>query len=280
MKSNKIGILRIFEWTTLLLFVLGAFGPILMIIISSFKQDKDIFSYVPKLFFKPVFDNYEQLFLERPDFFNALLNSVIVTIGASLVIILLCIPAAYAYSRLYSKKFKLTSFYVILVRMFPPIIVMVPLYPIIRNLALNDTYFILIILYATFEISISTMLLKAFLDDIPKELDEQACIDGCNRFTAFIYIILPALAPGIIAAVVYVSVFAWNDFTFAFLVSGTATKTTPILIMEMQGLVEEGYLNWGTVFSASFIQLIPILIFIFLLQQKLVKGFTLGAVKG
>jgi multiple sugar transport system permease protein len=124
------------------------------------------------------------------------------------------------------------------------------------------------------------MLLKSFLDDIPKELDEQACIDGCSRFMAFVYIILPAMAPGIVAAVVFVSVFAWNDFAFAFLVSGTNTKTIPIIIMEMQGLVDEGFLNWGTIFAASVIQLIPILMFIFFLQKKLVKGFTLGAIKG
>ncbi len=272
--------IRLLHWILLLFFVFCAFGPIFIIIASSFKVDREIFTYVPKVFFRPVLDNYNQLISEREDFFRALMNSIIVTVSASVFIVLFCIPAAYSYSRLYSRNFKWSSFFIILVRMFPPIIIMVPLYPVIRALTLNDTYVILVLLYVTFQVSISTMLLKAFLDDIPKELDEQACIDGCNRLTAFIYVILPAMAPGIIAAVVFISVFSWNDFTFAFLVSGTQTKTTPIIIMEMQGLVDEGLLNWGTVFSASVIQLVPILAFIFLLQQKLVSGFTLGAVKG
>jgi multiple sugar transport system permease protein len=124
------------------------------------------------------------------------------------------------------------------------------------------------------------MLLKTFIDGIGPEIEEQAWIDGCTRSQGFVRILLPLLAPGIIAAVIFVCVFAWNDFVFAFLLTGTRTKTAPVMISELLGGIGEGVTEWNTVFAAATIQIVPILVFIWLIQKRLVSGFTLGSVKG
>jgi multiple sugar transport system permease protein len=135
-------------------------------------------------------------------------------------------------------------------------------------------------MYTAVQISIVVMLLKAFLDTIPKELDEQAWIDGCTRLGSYFRILIPALLPSIVAALVFVSTYAWNEFVFAFLFTGTRAKTAPIYINEMVQGIGEGAADWGTVFAAATIQLLPVLLWIWFLQRKMVGGFTIGAVKG
>jgi multiple sugar transport system permease protein len=125
------------------------------------------------------------------------------------------------------------------------------------------------------------MLLKAFIDSVPIELEEQASIDGCTGISTFFKIILPLLWPGIIAIIIFVAIFSWNDFTFSFLLTGVKAKTAPVVIGEMQGLLGTGStMTWGMMFAASTIQFLPMLIFIWLTQKKLIGGYMLGSVKG
>lgn len=276
----KRTLFRIGSWVGLAVCVMWSFTPIMIIILSSLKIDRDIFTYRPVLFFAPVLDNYKTLLFKWPSFWKALSSSISVTLISILVVTLLALPAAYAYSRLPSRRLSKTALLLIVVRMFPPIVITIPLFPVFNALGITDTIFSLVPLYAAFTISLSVLLLKSFIDSVPKELDEAAWIDGCGRLKSFFLIIIPVIAPGIIASVIFTFLFAWNDFVFAFLFTGTHMKTTPVIISEMLGMIGEGPVEWGTIFAASTVQLIPALTFIWLVQKKLLAGFTMGAVKG
>ncbi|PKL13947.1 MAG: carbohydrate ABC transporter permease [Spirochaetae bacterium HGW-Spirochaetae-8] len=287
MKSGIYGT-KFLNYTKSLLFTLliivivfWSSGPIFVAIASSFKSNKDIFTYKPVIIFKPVLENYIKLVSDWPVFFKALRNSIVATGLSILTVLLLALPAAYSFSRRYCRGFKSVSLFLIIVRMFPPIVITIPLYPIFRSLGLIDTPWALILVFTAFQLSISVMLLKAFIDSVPIELEEQASIDGCTGISTFFKIILPLLWPGIIAIIIFVAIFSWNDFTFSFLLTGVKAKTAPVVIGEMQGLLGTGStMTWGMMFAASTIQFLPMLIFIWLTQKKLIGGYMLGSVKG
>lgn len=254
--------------------VLWSFGPILVAFVSSFKHPRDIFTYVPTVIFEPTLDNYAALIGQWSTFWQAMGNSVIVTIGSALVVVLVSLPAAYAYSRMARPAFALSALFLIAIRMFPPIIVTIPLFPILTRVGLTDTPVALIFVYSAFMVSISVLLLKNFLDAVPREVDEAAMLDGATRVQTFVHITLPQIAPGIAASVIFVTLFAWNDFTFAFILAGTGAKTGPVILTEMMGAVGEGAATWGVIFAASITQLAPILLFVWLIQKPLLRGFS------
>lgn len=280
MKKRRIRLTRFLAWVALLMVVIWSSGPIFLTVLSSFKMPRDIFSYVPRLLFRPVLYNYRDLITAWPSFWAALRNSAIVSLGSALLVVMLSAPAAYSYSRLKARGLSLTALFLIAVRMFPPIVITIPLYPLFRRLNLTDTPLVLIIVYATFMVSLSVWIMKSFMDSVPIELEEAAWIDGCSRIQGFLRIMFPLIAPGIIATIIFVLLFAWNDFMFAFLFTSTKAKTAPVLITEMLGAVGEGGIDWGTVFAAATIQLVPILIFMWMIQKYLLRGMTIGAVKG
>jgi multiple sugar transport system permease protein len=269
----------LFRWIAMLLMVFISFGPILVVILSAFKLEKEIFTFVPQLFFKPIIGNFRELITKWPDFFKSLKNSLLITLGTSVLTLLLCIPAAYAYSRLTSKKLTKSALLLIIVRMFPPIITTIPLYPILNKIGMLDTHIVLIMIYTAFQISMSVMIFKTYIDSIPIELEEQAQIDGCSRFKAFRKIMMPLLAPGTVTALIYIILFSWNDFDFAYLMTGTATVTGSVKIAELLGIIGQGAMQWGTIFAASTIQMLPVLIIIWILQRGIIEGYKIGAVK-
>jgi len=266
------------SWIILIFIVLIFIAPTLIIIISSFKMDRDVFSYAPKLLFTPSIINFQ--YLTKWPIFKGLKNSLIVSFFTCLLVVLVSLPAAYSYSRLATKKLSITSIFLILVRMFPPIVITIPLYPVLNRIGLLDTKFVLIFIYAVLHVSLITMLLKTFVDGIPYELEEQAQIDGATMSYSFIKIILPLMAPGVVTSVILVFLHTWNEFDFAFLMTGIKSKTLPVVIAEMLGVVGQGgYISWGIIFAASCIQLIPILLVIWFSQRWLISGMKIGGVK-
>lgn len=269
---------RIVAGATLAVIVVWSFGPILIAIISSFKNQRDIFTYVPTFIFTPTLDNYITLIEEWPKFWRSLFISAITTMGGAALVVAVSLPAAYAYSRLVTPRLAYTALFLIAVRMFPPIIITIPLFPLMTGIGLTDTPIAVILVYAAFQVSMSVLLLKVFLDGVPKEVDEAAMLDGATRIETFWYITLPQILPGIAASIIFVTLFAWNDFLFAFLLTGTRSKTAPVQIAEMLGAVGEGGATWGTIFAASVVQLLPILLFVWLIQEPLLRGFARSTV--
>jgi len=171
-----------------------------------------------------------------------------------------------------------SAVFLVLVRLLPPIVVTLPLFPIVNWLRLNDTHLVLIILYATFFVSLGTLLMRTFIEQIPSELDEAAVVDGAGRWTILRRVIMPLSAQGMVAVAVFVIVYAWNEFLFAFIFTSTRAKTAPLVIAEMIGSFDG--VDWGVLFAASTVQLLPILLFVIFMQRSLVAGLTSGAIKG
>jgi multiple sugar transport system permease protein len=254
----------------------------MIMVISSFKFEKDIFTRVPVIFFEPNFGNYATVF--RIEMFTqGLGNSILVTAFAILMTLAFALPTAYAYSRFAKRGVRRTAVGLIALRMFPPIIIAIPLYPIFMQLGLVDNPLVLIIINTAFQLSMTTLLLKVYLDAISSELDDAAMIDGCSRPQAFFRILLPIMRPGLIASAIFVALSSWNDYLFAYLFTNYKARTLPVAISEILSNVEShAYpeFTWSVAFAACTLQMLPVLIFIWYIQKTLLSGFTFGGIKG
>lgn len=258
--------------------VVWAGFPILLVVASSFKPGRDIFAVPPTLVFSPTLENYVRLWQAWPEFFANMRNSLIITIGATLLTVACATAAGYVYARYRGRLLSASAFAMIVIRMLPPIIVTLPLFPAVNALRLNDTHVLLIALYAAFFVSLGTWIMKAFIEQIPRELEEAALVDGATLRQILLRIILPLAANGILAAAVFVVVFAWNEYVFALVFTTRAAKTTPLVISEILGTVEG--VDWGILFAAATVQLAPILVFVIAAQRYLVTGLAAGSLKG
>jgi len=274
----KRNLVRAGKVLAVLLVLVWSLFPIVFIVTSSFKPGREIFAVPPQWVFAPTFEHYIKLWDRWSVFFVGLLNSTIVTIGAAALAVIASTCAGYVYSRHSSRFLDASLIGLIAVRLIPPIVVTLPLFPIINNLGLADTHFILAVLYATFFVSLGTVLMRTFIDQIPRELDEAAAMDGGTTPVILKRVIVPLAAPGILAVAVFVVVFAWNEFLFAFIFTSTKAKTAPLVISEMIGSIEG--VDWGVLFAASTIQLLPVLLFVMFMNRYLVAGLTAGATKG
>ncbi|MBF0279167.1 MAG: carbohydrate ABC transporter permease [SAR324 cluster bacterium] len=266
------------RWLILTIGVLWSAFPIFMVVSSSFKPPLDIFAVPPKFIFEPTIENYILLFQEWPEFVKALGNSLIITAGATVLTAVTSLLAGYAYSRFHSRLLTLSAFFMILVRMLPPIVVTIPLFPAISALRLSDTHAILILLYAAFFVSLATWILKTFIDQIPRELEEAAEVEGASVWQRLFKVVLPLSIHGTIAACVFVVIFSWNEYVFALIFTSNTARTAPLVLSEIAGSVEG--VQWGVLFAAATVQLFPILIFVLVVQKFIVTGLTAGAVKG
>jgi multiple sugar transport system permease protein len=261
------------------LLILGwSLAPIVFMLLSSFKPGQDIFAVPPRLTFTPTLQHYIDLWARWGIFFKGLFNSLVITTGATLLVVTASTMAGFAYSRSKSKVMEQSALFLIVVRLLPPIVITLPLFGVVNRIGLNDTHLILILLYATFFVSLGTILMRGFIDQIPYELDEAAMVDGASQWLILWRIIRPLARQGMMAVSVFVIVFAWNEFLFAFIFTSTRAKTAPLVISEMLGSLDG--VEWGVMFAASTVQLIPILLFVMFMQKHLVAGLTGGAVKG
>jgi len=252
-------------------------GPILLVALSSFKQPRQIFEVPFQAIFVPTFENYVALARQNPEFFTGIWNSVIVTLFAVLLTLAASFGAGYVYARAKERAYKASAVFMLVVRMLPPIVVTVPLFPVVNHLALNDSHLILILLYAAFYVSLGSWMMRSFVAQIPIELEEAAAIDGASLWQILRLVILPLAAQGLVALTLFVVVFAWNEYVFAMIFTTTAARTAPVVIGEMLSTAEG--VQWGAVFAAATIQLVPVVLIVLALQRFLIAGLTAGAVK-
>lgn len=252
--------------------------PVAFIVSASFKRQTDIFVYPPHVLFTPTLDNYRTLFGQWGNFFQTMGNSVVVALGATLLAGIVSFLAGFAYSRYASPWLARSAVYMIAIRLLPPIVVTLPLFPAVDRLGLSDTHALLIILYATFWVSLYTMIVKTFIDEIPQELDEAAQVDGASRLQLLVKVILPLCAQGMVAGAIFVFIYSWNEFLFALIFTTQNAKTAPLLISEMMGAVDGA--EWGVLFAGVTIQLLPVVALVALAQKHIVAGLTAGSVKG
>ena len=282
--------------------------PLLWIISTGFKSGPDSISYPPKVVFDPSLEGYVNLFTTRtrvaqdefqnlppPEtwydqivrdqgmviagpsrFGERFLNSVIIGFGSTFLSIFLGTLAAYAFSRFKVPLKDDLLFFILSTRMMPPIAVAIPIYLMYRELGLSDTHLGMILLYTAVNISLAVWLLKGFIDEIPREYEEAALIDGYTRFQAFRKVVLPQAATGIASTAIFCLIFAWNEYAFAVLLTSSTAQTAPPFIPTIIGV---GGQDWPAVAAGATIFLLPVMIFTILLRKHLLRGITFGAVR-
>ncbi len=264
----------IFVIITVIVFVIILFPPI-MLFLTSIKNELDALAFPPKWIFKPTYKNYVQIFKTSP-FFRYILNSLIVASLNTFIVLALGSLAAYGLARFKFKGADNLSFWILSIRMMPPVAAIIPLYIIMKNLRLLDTPWCLVLIYLTFNLPFTVWMMKGFFEDVPREIEESALIDGCSEFDVFRKIALPLVSPGLAATAILVFIFSWNEFLFALILTGTRATTLPVgIILYMK----ETGINWGYMTAGGILALIPVVIFTMLVQKHLVKGLTLGALK-
>ncbi|MEZ4497217.1 MAG: carbohydrate ABC transporter permease [Thermomicrobiales bacterium] len=166
-------------------------------------------------------------------------------------------------------------------RTVPGIAIMVPWFLLFRNVGLSNTKTGLVISYASFSIPLVLWILKTYFDTVPRNLERAAAIDGCGRFETFIRIVLPLAAPGLVAAGLFAFIMAWNEFIFALnLAQSNSSMTITYVIAQIYGVAQYGQQNYGTLFAAGILAILPPIVLAFLFQRRLVQGLTAGSVKG
>ena len=250
--------------------------PIYWIILTSLKSSSDISAQIPQFFFRITFENYQKL--AESQYFSQLRNSIIIGFTSTILAVVIGTLSAYAFSRFKVSGEDDLLFFILSTRMLPPIVIVIPVYLMYTVLRLRDTHFGLILLYTTFNLSFAVWLMKGFIDEIPTEYEDAALVDGYTRFQAFRMIVLPQAATGIAATAVFCLITAWNEFAFALVLTevGGNTITAPPSIVSATG--KTGY-DWGKVAAGTFIFLVPIAIFTFLVRKHLLRGVTFGAIK-
>jgi len=186
--------------------------------------------------------------------------------------------AGFVYSRERGRLLAASAFFAILIRLVPPIVVSLPLFPIVDYMGLSDTWTVLILLYSSFWVTMLSLMMKTFIDQIPISLDEAAHIDGATIMQVFLRIILPLSITGMIAGGIFVFIFSWNEFLFAFLFTSTEARTAPLIISDIMDSVAGT--QWGVLFAAATLQLVPVLALATLFQKFIVAGMMAGSVKG
>jgi len=282
--------------------------PLLWIFATGFKSPADAISYPPKVVFEPTLEGYVNLFTTRtrvtPEQLEAMgppetwydrivrqydmviagpsrfgerfLNSVIIGFGSTFLTVFLGTLAAYAFSRFKVPLKDDLLFFILSTRMMPPIAVAIPIFLMYRTLGLSDTHLGMILLYTAVNLSLAVWLLKGFIDEIPREYEEAALIDGYTRFQAFYKVVLPQAATGIASTAIFCLIFAWNEYAFAVLLTSGTAQTAPPFIPTIIGV---GGQDWPAVAAGATLFLLPVMVFTILLRKHLLRGITFGAVR-
>jgi multiple sugar transport system permease protein len=262
----------------LVVLVLNGIYPLVWIFLTSIKNEIEL-TQVPITYFPETanFGNYAQVFKAQP-FARFFLNSLVISSLATILCVTVAAFAAYALARLKLRYRRIISIIIVAASMFPIVSLIVPLFQIMRGLGWLNTYWALIIPYATFSLPISTLVLTAFFQGIPEDLESAAMIDGCSRFGALWRIIVPLAAPGVVTAAILAFVNSWNEFLLALTFnSAPDMKTVPVGVMLYQG---EFTFPWPLISAAIIITIIPIVVLILVFQRRIISGLTAGGVKG
>ncbi|MGH9659468.1 MAG: carbohydrate ABC transporter permease [Bryobacteraceae bacterium] len=260
---------------------LGAsLAPIWWLVTISLKRDIDHFAYPPLWWnFSPTLEHYVDAFTAR-SFGRYLVNSALVTAGSTLLALLLGIPAAYGLARFSwpGAWRERLAFWLLSTRMLPPIVTIVPLFLMMREVRLLNSLAGLGLVYTAFNLPFVIWMMRGIFDEIPLELEEAARLDGETRMGALLRITLPLARGGLAATAVFCAVVAWNEFLFALILTQTESAIT--LPVGIASRVTQYEIRWGAMSAAGVVAMLPVLVFAALAQRHLVRGLSMGAVKG
>jgi multiple sugar transport system permease protein len=251
--------------------------PLYWLFITSLKYGRDAFTLPPQwLFFTPTLRNYA-VELENTNSLMFIKNSLIITSGATLLSLILGVPAGYAIARSRLRLLNASSFFFLILLMVPPVAMLIPFYLIMSKIHLLGSYWGIIALDTAFDASFVVWMMRSYFQDVPQEMEEAALVDGASRFTAFRLVALPLSIPGIISSALYCIIYSWNDFLFALMLTSPKTKTIPLGILASFSAAD---VSWGRMTTLSVFAIIPAVIISIFLNRYFVQGLTMGASKG
>jgi len=261
-----------------LLITLTVFGilPILLIFITSLREQVDIFANPLQFIFMPTLENYRSI-LAEDNFSRYLKNSLIVGLSATAITLLLGCMAAYGLARFKFFGRSTFAYTTLLLRTVPLAVLAIPVFMIWNEFKLINSLWGLILLYVAVNLPFTIWLLYGFVTQIPQELEEAAAIDGCGSIGIFWRIVLPLMAPGLAAASIFTFRIAWNEFILALVLTDRATRTLPVATSLF---ITDIGVDWGKVMAMASLIAIPPLIFTFVAAKQIITGLTAGAVKG
>lgn len=249
--------------------------PVIWMMMMMVKPTDIMFARPTEWLFTPTLEHFS--YVIEQGFHEYLITSILLGTISTLLVVIVGTPAAYAFARFEMRGRDDLFLFVLASRMAPPVCLVIPYYLIFARIDLLDTFVGLTLAYMTFNLSFFIWVLRSFCRDLPVELEEAAMLEGWSRFQVFRRVILPLLRNGIVATSVLCFIFAWNEFMFSFMLGGKAVKTLPVAIPTL--ITTQG-VRWGEMAVVGVVALTPVLIAVFLLQRHIVRGLTMGAVKG
>jgi multiple sugar transport system permease protein len=274
------GVGRSLTYGAAALAALAALLPVYWMVTISLKGEADQFALPPRwLSFEPTLAHYRDAFFAR-SFGRYLVTSALVAVLSTACAMILGTLAAYALARfrLPHGLGRRLSLWILSTRMFPPIVTAVPLFLLMRDVRLLNTVTALVVVYTAFNLPFVVWMMRGFFSEVPRELEEAALVDGDSRLGALVRVVLPLVAPGLAATAVFCLIISWNEFLFALVLTQTdAAMTLPVGIA---GRVTQYEIRWGVMSAAGVVSMTPILVFAMAVQRYLVRGLSLGAVKG
>jgi multiple sugar transport system permease protein len=250
--------------------------PLVWIALSSVKSDLDVSAYPPVWVFQPTLANFREFF-DTLNAWKALMNSAFIVCLSTILAMMLGTMAAYALARFSIKRKESIALQVLSIRMMPAIVSVIPLFMIARELGVFDTPWLLIVIYALNGLPFVVWVMRVFIQDVPKSIEEAAMIDGCGRYEVFLRITVPLVVPGLAAVLVIIFMFSWNEYLFASMLTSSEAKTLPVLAANA---IKPKAISWGLSSAAAVVMSLPVIVLVLSAQRYLVRGLTLGAVKG
>lgn len=279
-RKTKVSWKKILLYLAIALVVLFCLAPVLWQVLTSFKVNEDI-SAVPTVYFPTRFtlNHYIELFVRRP-FWRYILNSAFVSIISTALALALGAPAAYALARLRPWGGRVILAAILIVTLFPGILLFLGLLEIIQKLHLGNNYLALIIPYTAINLPLTILVLRSFFEQLPKDLEDSARVDGYNTFQMLWQILLPMTLPALVTTGILTFIFAWNEFIFALtFMTREDLKTIPVAAAQLGG-ASVFEIPYGPIAAATVLGTLPLVLLVLFFQRKIVQGLTAGAVKG
>jgi len=269
---------RVGQYFALALYLIFLGFPLLWLLSVSLKTPGELASITPHLIPRHwAFGNYSDA-LHEQGLLRSALNSTIVAVGAMALTVAIALPAAYALGRFRTKLAPVATIWILVSQVFPVILVVIPLFMILRTLGLLNSLFGLILVYLVWTLPFALWMLRGYVAGLPADLEEAAAVDGASRFTILVRIVFPLLRPGIVATAMFAFISAWNEFFFALVLLQGSAQTLPLTLAKFVG--SEGQVSLGPLAAGSVLATIPSLAIFAFLQRKLTSGMLAGAVKG
>jgi ABC-type glycerol-3-phosphate transport system permease component len=251
--------------------------PVAWGLLTSFKTERDVLAYPPEVIFPPTLVNYHDVFFGGASIVPNLVSSLIVSGLTTALTMLFAIPAAYALARLDLPWKRASGFWVLATQMLPPVGLVIPYFLLLQRVGWTDTYQGLVLVYLTFALPFAIWLLVSYFEEIPREMEEAALLDRAGRLRALWHVILPQAKGGIAVTVIFVFLNSWNEFLFAVVLGGNNVRPVTVAMFNFISLEQT---QWARLAAAAMAGMAPVIVLGLIAQRHIVKGLTVGAVKG